>query len=117
MLREGKITLGHAKPLLGLDKPEKMLSLAREIVARGLTVRDVERRLKTESPQRTRAKKPLPRGGGSASIKAAEALIRRRLQTDVQVARKDGGAGTISVRFYSDDDFERIMELMGIKLD
>lgn len=117
MLREGKITLGHAKPLLGLDKPEKMLSLAREIVARGLTVRDVERRLKTEAPQRSKAKKHTSSGGGGASVKSFEAMIRRRLQTDIEIVRKGSGAGSLTVRFYSDDDFERILELMGIKIE
>lgn len=119
MLREGKLTLGHAKPLLGLDKPEKILRLAKEIVARGLTVRDVERRLQAESPRRGSAKKRAPHGAGAGStpVKAAETMIRRRLQTDIEVTRRENGAGSITVRFYSNDDFERILELMGIKLE
>jgi ParB family chromosome partitioning protein len=119
MLREGKITLGHAKPLLGLDKPEKMLSLAREIVTRGLTVRDVERRLKTEAPQRSKAKKHALGIGRTAggSVKTTETMIRKRLQTDVEIARKENGSGSFTVRFYSDDDLGRILELMGIKFE
>lgn len=118
MLRDGKLTLGHAKPLLGLEKPEQMVSLAREIVARGLTVRDVERRLQAEAPHRTRgAKKSSVQGTGNAATKATETAIRKRLQTDVELTRKDGGSGSVLVKFYSDDDLERILELMGIKLE
>jgi ParB-like partition proteins len=119
MLRDGKLTLGHAKPLLGLDTTEKMLALAREIVARGLTVRDVERRLKSEAPNRTRRPKGrgVSPGAGSAAMKATESALRRRLQTDVELTRKEAGTGFITVRFYSDDDLERIIELMGIKLE
>jgi ParB family transcriptional regulator, chromosome partitioning protein len=119
MLREGKLTLGHAKALLGLDKPEKMIALAKEIIARGLTVRDVERRLRATSPsKRTSAHKLSTLGSStSAQLKATEASLRKRLQTDVELIRKDGGAGSISIRFYSDDDLERVLELMGIKLE
>jgi ParB family chromosome partitioning protein len=118
MLREGKLTLGHAKPLLGLDKPEKMIALAKEIVTRGLTVRDVERRLKADAPtKRQTAHRPSGRAAIPAELKATESLLRKRLQTDVELTRKDSGAGSISVRFYSDDDLERVLELMGIKRD
>lgn len=119
MLREGKLTIGHAKPLLGLDKPEKMIALAREIVARNLTVRDVERRLKSDTPSRKKSVHKLATLGssGGAQLKATEGMLRKRLQTDVELSRKDGGAGSISIRFYSDDDLERILELMGIKLE
>lgn len=118
LLREGKLTLGHAKPLLGLDTPEKMTKLAREIVARGLTVREVERRIKTTSAAKTgNSRKGQAQGPASASRKAVEGLLRRRLQTDIEIARKPGGAGSLTIRFYSDEDFERVLELMGIKLE
>jgi ParB family transcriptional regulator, chromosome partitioning protein len=119
MLREGKLTLGHAKALLGLDKPEKMIALAKEIIARGLTVRDVERRLRATSPSKRPSAHKLSTLGSSTSaqLKATEASLRKRLQTDVELIRKDGGAGSISIRFYSDDDLERVLELMGIKLE
>lgn len=119
MLREGKLTIGHAKPLLGLDQPEKMIALAREIVARSLTVRDVERRLKSDMPGKKKSAHELSALGPSnnAQLKATEALLRKRLQTDVELTRKDSGAGSISIRFYSDDDLGRVLDLMGIKFE
>jgi ParB-like partition proteins len=115
MLREGKLTLGHAKPLLGLDKPERMLSLAREIVARGLTVREVERRLQAESPHRSKPKTTKDTAATqSTAVKSVEAAVRRRLQTDIDLTQKGGGAGSLTIKFYSSDDLERILNLMGI---
>jgi ParB family chromosome partitioning protein len=118
MVREGSLTIGHAKALLALEKHETILALAKEIVARHLTVRDVERRIKTK-----RSMKSGPEHGRSVSaravtaqLKAAESLIRKRLQTDIELVRKDDGAGVISIRFYSDEDFERVLDLMGITL-
>ncbi|MFN2635508.1 MAG: ParB/RepB/Spo0J family partition protein, partial [Gemmatimonadaceae bacterium] len=46
LLAEGHLSLGHAKVLLGLEDAQKILELAEEIVAKGLTVRDLERRLR-----------------------------------------------------------------------
>src|SRR5580765_1593860 len=46
LLQQGELTMGHAKVLLGLEDAEKIVSLALEIVAEGLTVREVERRLR-----------------------------------------------------------------------
>lgn len=119
MLRDGKLTLGHAKPLLGLDSPQKMLALAKEIVARSLTVRDVEKRLHSEAPHRSKRSRERSAGVSTSApaVKATEALLRRRLQTDVELSSKEGGSGSISIRFYSNEDLERILELMGIKLE
>jgi ParB family chromosome partitioning protein len=118
MLREGKLTLGHAKPLLGLETPERMLTLAREIVARGLTVREVERQLQNEAPHRLKRKETGARPGPtSPALRSVEAAVRRRLQTDVELSGKEGGGGSLTVRFYSSEDLNRILELMGIKLD
>src|SRR5712671_4632596 len=46
LLQDGKLTMGHAKVLLGLDDSDKMVALASEIVREGLTVRELEQRLR-----------------------------------------------------------------------
>src|SRR5256714_6356680 len=46
LLQDGQLTMGHAKVLLGLEDPAMITTLAREIVTEGLTVREVERRLR-----------------------------------------------------------------------
>jgi ParB family chromosome partitioning protein len=118
MLREGKLTLGHAKALLGSSSVDKMTRLAREIVLRGLTVREVERRLKGESKRNKSPKgSTRPARPTSAIVVDVESKLRRRFQTDVQISITPKGSGLLSLQFYSEIDLERIVDLMGIKVD
>ncbi len=116
MLRDGKLSLGHAKVLLSLDSAEKIVALAREITTRGLTVRDLERRLKTEPSATRKAGKRAKPAQKDAAVSALESELRRRFQTDAEILVQERG-GTIAVRFYSDDDLRRVVELMGISLE
>lgn len=114
MLSEGTITLGHAKALLGLPDQGKMTRMAQEIGVRGLTVREIERRIRGDSPARSKRGSRKAAVRKSAAVTAAEAQIRKRFQTDVNIELEPQGSGTLSVRFYSESDLERIVELMGI---
>lgn len=117
MLRSGELTLGHAKPLLSLDGEEKIISLAREIVANGLTVRAVERRLREEVGPRTGARpgRPMKTNRQEPEIKRIEDRLRRHLQTDVALTVGVDNSGTLTVRFYSADDLERLLEVMQVR--
>ena len=114
MLRNGEITLGHAKPLLSLEDEGRIIALAKEIVANGLTVREVERRLREEVGTRTgkRPGRPMKTDLRQPEVKRIEDRLRRHFQTDVTVVVGADDHGSISIRFYSPDDLERIMELM-----
>jgi len=50
LLEQGQLSLGHAKVLLALDDPARITRLAKEVVSEGLTVRELERRLREEVP-------------------------------------------------------------------
>lgn len=116
LLQEGHLTMGHAKVLLGLEDAEKIVSLAREIVAEGLTVRDVERRLRDVAGLRDGKKTGRPRASDKqpAEVRRLEDRLRRYLQTDVLLKVGPNNAGTLSVQFYSADDLQRLMEKMGV---
>ncbi len=116
MLRDGKLSLGHAKALLALESTERMVALAREIATRGLTVRDLERRLKAEPSSTRKSGKRAKPAQKDPAVNALEGELRHRFQTDAEIVVQDRG-GTISVRFYSDDDLHRIVDLMGITLE
>jgi len=115
LLQEGQLSMGHAKVLLGLDDEGKMVALAEEIVSEGLTVRDVERRLRavpnlpTKKTGRPRAIDRQP-----AEVRQIEERLRRHLQTDVAVKVSAGNKGTLTLHFYSADDLERLLELMQV---
>jgi ParB family chromosome partitioning protein len=116
LLQEGRLTMGHAKVLLGLEDAERIVSLAREIVAEGLTVREVERRLREVAEPSDRKKSGRPRRNDKqpAEAKRIEDQLRRYLQTDVGLTVGPNSAGTFSVQFYSADDLQRLLERMGV---
>lgn len=115
LLQEGHLTMGHAKVLLGLEDPEQISTLAREIVKDGLTVREVEQRLRLVGTTRTRkAGRPRAIDRQSPEVKRIEERLRRFLQTDAAIKVGPKNRGTLTVHFYSADDLERLLELMRV---
>lgn len=116
LLQDGELTMGHAKVLLGLDDPEMIGTLAREIVKEGLTVREVERRLREFSGPRTGKKPGRPRSADRlpAEVKRIENRLRRFLQTDITISVGKTNRGSLTIHFYSADDLERILEAMRV---
>jgi ParB family chromosome partitioning protein len=111
LLEEGALTLGHARALLGLSSERAMTELAREVVAKGLTVREVEQRVRASAPvSRDRKKTKAPPKPAEAS--RIEEDLRRYLQTDVSLTLDTSGSGSVRFAFYSADDLERILDLM-----
>ena len=115
LLQEGQLTMGHAKVLLGLDDPAKIVGLAREIVKDGLTVREVEQRIR-EVGTRSGKKAGRPRATDrqSPELKQIEDRLRRFLQTDVAIKVGPRNRGTLMIHFYSADDLERLLELLSV---
>lgn len=114
-LQEGQLSMGHAKVLLGVDDEQSIISLAREIVSEGLTVRDVERRLRAvEAPTKKKTGRPRAIDRQPPEVRRIEDRLRRHLQTDVAVKVTSGNRGTLTLHFYSADDLERLLELLRI---
>ncbi|HEY6209486.1 MAG TPA: ParB/RepB/Spo0J family partition protein [Gemmatimonadales bacterium] len=111
LLHEGRLSVGHARALLGLEDPRAATALAKEAVDLGLSVRDVEDRVRGgRAPvRRPRLKKGL---GQAPEVRRIEDALRRRLGTDVRVTLRSKGKGHIHVGFYSNDDLARLLELM-----
>ncbi len=116
LLQEGQLTMGHAKVLLGLEDPATIATLAREIVNEGLTVREIERRLREFVGPRTGKKAGRPRSADRLppEAKRIEDRLRRYLQTDVTVSVGKNDRGTLTLHFYSADDLERLLEAMKV---
>lgn len=114
LVQDAQLTLGHARALLALESEHAIVTLAREIVARGLTVRDVERRAReagspAAKPGRARRR---PTGQSTPEAKRIADELRARLQTDVSVTAGRGGRGTIAITFYSADDLDRLLDVI-----
>lgn len=113
---DGKLTIGHARALLGAGDESAIAELAREVVADGLSVREVERRVRETGRAR-----PKKRGAsaakngaeaGSAEVRRIEDQLRKRLGTDARIAQTGGEKGELRVPFYSADDLERLLEII-----
>ena len=111
MLHDGHLSVGHARALLALDDARAVTALAREATAQGLSVRDVEDRVRGgRAPER---RPRLKRGLAPApEVRRVEDALRRRLGTDVRVSLRAKGKGQLHVAFYSNDDLARILELI-----
>ena len=108
-----KISMGHARALLGLENSKQMEILRKEIIKQDLTVRQTEGRVNkikagsVNKPGPSKAKKNI-------FIKDLEKDLARRLGTKVDISPKKNG-GKLVVTYYSDDDLDRIQGLMGSK--
>ena len=124
LLQDGQITTGHARALLGLTSERAMADLARESASDGLSVREVERRVKAVRPG-TKPPRSAPVSGqksevanaGTAEVRRIEELLRKRLQTPVRIAATGRDHGELHVTFTSNEDLERLLELMGVSLE
>jgi ParB family chromosome partitioning protein len=122
MLSDGLLTLGHARALLALLNDRRMLEFANEVVAKQLSVREVERRVReANEPTKTSDAKParspglsLPEPSNQASpeLRRIEDQLRRHLQTDVHLVLTGKEKGVLRIGFYSSDDLERVLDLI-----
>ena len=124
MLGQGLISTGHARALLALDDDKSILELANQAVALGMSVRELERRVREEKGIIPAAKgatrphsapapgTPAPAPSLTPHLKNLEDRLRRHLQTDVSLQLTAGEKGTIRIAFYSGDDLERLLDLI-----
>jgi ParB family chromosome partitioning protein len=105
-LVEGKLTSGHGRALVSLDR-EKQMKLAKMAVRRGLSVRRTEELVSAE------ARKAQSRSSLSRTIrrKDAEELLSSALGSPVQV-RVQGPRGSIAISFFGEEDLERLVEIV-----
>jgi ParB family transcriptional regulator, chromosome partitioning protein len=116
LLQDGQLTMGHAKVLLGLEDPEMIATLAHEIVKDGLTVREIERRIRGFGEPRVGKRTGRPRSADRLppEVKRIGDRLRRFLQTDVAVSVGKNNRGTLTLHFYSAEDLERLLEVMRV---
>ncbi len=111
MLHAGQLSVGHGRALLALDDPRVATTLAGEAVAQGLSVREIEDRVRGGRAPIRRPR--LKHGVGAApEVRRVEDALRRRLGTDVRVTLRAKGKGQIHLAFYSNDDLARLLELL-----
>jgi ParB family transcriptional regulator, chromosome partitioning protein len=110
LLFQNKLSMGHARALLGLKQTHKQEALALKTVNEGLSVRTVERLVKEAESKKNGGplkKKETARG----RYGAFEEELRHKFGTKVTITER-GSKGKIEIEFYSAEDMERILEIM-----
>ena len=106
-LSSGALSMGHARALVTLPDESMQRRLAREVVSRGLSVRETEALARREqTPQPPKPEKKL-----DPNTRAAEDKLKFTLGTRVRIVRK-GTGGRIEIDFGSEDELQRIYELL-----
>ena len=105
---DGSIAMGHARALLAIDSTKAQSVACRAIIARGLSVRQVER---LAAPPQPKAKKT---GDRDPHVAALEDELRRALGTHVAVRPNaaNKAKGRIEIEYYSLDDLDRILAVL-----
>jgi ParB family chromosome partitioning protein len=114
-VRDGSISMGHARALISLDKIEQQLYAHRETLEKGLSVRHVEQLVKNLLNEKSSSSK----SSSSASklppaYKRIEDNMASHFATRVKLDRSKNGKGSVTIEFYNDQDLERIMDKMNL---
>lgn len=113
MTMQGLISSGHARALLSIEDPELQKQVADEIVVKGLSVRSLEKYVKTLGKETTKKIEAIPEERDyNLFFKEYEENIRSILGTKVHINRKDKNKGRIEIDYYSPAELERIIELI-----
>ncbi|CAG0908034.1 unnamed protein product [Cyprideis torosa] len=109
-LKSKSISMGHARALAGVDDVVMQLHVCKEIINKGLSVRQTEAMIKqsaTKSKTKTSSSK-LP-----LAYQKLQDRLASNLSAKVQIKPKQNGSGEITIYFHDDDDLERLSEFLG----
>jgi ParB family transcriptional regulator, chromosome partitioning protein len=114
LVEEEKLSMGHARALLGVDDADIQRRIARNVMEQSLSVRETERAIKRIIAGASPATATLsPAKRDDANIRAAENKLRRRLGTQVRVMPSQTGAGgKIEIEYYNENDLDRLYQLL-----
>jgi ParB family chromosome partitioning protein len=119
-LRSNLISAGHAKAILGLPSADAQKLAAEEVIRDGLSVRATED-LVANRTQSTPAEKGETRNGrpsptADIHVTALQERLQEKLGTKVLLKYRKG-KGAVEIRFFTDEDLQRVLDLLGVKLD
>ncbi|MFZ3192972.1 MAG: ParB/RepB/Spo0J family partition protein [Moraxellaceae bacterium] len=108
LLEHGDLDMGHARALLSLDAATQ-IELAREVVSRGLSVRQTEQLIRDRlNPAPTKPMRVLP-----PDVEKLSQRLSERFGAPVQIEHNDKGKGRLTIRYHSLDELDGILAVMG----
>lgn len=113
-LRDGSLSAGHGRALLGLKEKKHILPLAERSIKNSFTVRQLEKIVTDTNENVSRETKKKPRI--PVFIRETEGQLRNKFGTAVNIKRRNK-KGKIEIEFLSDDDLDRILEILDVQFD
>ncbi|MSR67165.1 MAG: ParB/RepB/Spo0J family partition protein [Pedosphaera sp.] len=113
-LRTGRISVGHAKVLLGLPGEAEQKVAAEKVIRDSLSVRETEQLVTEWQGRRGTIPTRKAEAPQDRHVAQIESKLKQRLGTQVRL-RYRNGKGSLDIRFFNDDDLERILEVMGVE--
>ena len=110
MVIEDMISSGHARTLLGIEDKEQQYTIAMEVFDKKLSVRETEKLVKAYNNPSKSVDKKIPEN--DFIYRDMEEQLKAAVGTKVIIKNKDKNKGKIEIEYYSQDDFERIVELL-----
>lgn len=116
MVIDGSLSMGHARALLGLEDEALQTAAAQQVAEKQLSVRETERLVKKllEPPASEKTtKKKFPDEQTALAYRDLEDKIQKKLGTRVAIHAKSNERGKIEIEYYSQEDLERILDVIG----
>ncbi|HST53327.1 MAG TPA: ParB/RepB/Spo0J family partition protein [Pyrinomonadaceae bacterium] len=110
LVESEKLSMGHARALLGVDDPDIQRKLAKNILDKGLSVRQTERAIKEIIEGTDLTPGTSTHVEKDVNLKFAEDKLRRKLSSKVHIILQKGGKGKIEIEFYDEDDLNRLYQ-------
>jgi ParB family chromosome partitioning protein len=114
-LKEGKITMGHARAIINIDDPKKQVWMLEQMLSEELSVREVEGMVRDTQEQEKKKK-----SGTSTAVKsksqeltAYQNLLADKLNLPISIKSDERGRGAIKITFRSQSELEGLLEMIG----
>jgi ParB family chromosome partitioning protein len=123
-LRDKEVSMGHARALIAVDDTEAQVALLEQAIEESLSVREVETRVRdwhdeddgeasdpVDAADEKSVTAPVP-DRSDLQLEKLRSTLRSQFGTQVQIQHTEDGEGTIEIAYYSEEDLERILEMM-----
>ena len=116
MVIDEKLTMGHARCLIAIEDPDLQKQIALQVIDKNLSVRDTEKLMKKLQKQKESAEEEQKKTAEDSALTAVYEHIAEQMKTilgtKVEIRRKDKEKGKIQIEYYSQDELDRLLQLM-----
>lgn len=110
-IRDGLITMGHARSFINIEDRDEQLNLLAQILNENLSVREIEKKVqKINKPDTFKKKNKTPQL--PVKYREIQQILSSELETPVEMKRNNKGRGAIVINFKNDEEMERIVSML-----